>query len=146
MSAGTGQPGGKRSSSSGTSTCFIPDRRSFGTGPPSVGGAEWLNGKCGTGADTNACFDRTAEAFTLVCRMSAGAGRPGGERSPGTSTSTCFVPDRRNFRISLPRIGDAFGRDHSTIINSCDKITKQLENQPDMKGAIADLKKIISEK
>ena len=48
--------------------------------------------------------------------------------------------------LSLPRIGDAFGRDHSTIINSCDKITKQLENQPDMKGAIADLKKIISEK
>ena len=48
--------------------------------------------------------------------------------------------------LSLPRIGDAFGRDHSTIINSCDKITKQLENQPDMKGTIADLKKIISEK
>ena len=48
--------------------------------------------------------------------------------------------------LSLPRIGDAFGRDHSTIINSCDKVTKQLENQPDMKGTIADLKKIISEK
>lgn len=48
--------------------------------------------------------------------------------------------------LSLPRIGDAFGRDHSTIINSCDKITKQLENQPDMKGAIADLKKMITEK
>ncbi|MFQ9807344.1 MAG: helix-turn-helix domain-containing protein [Christensenellales bacterium] len=43
--------------------------------------------------------------------------------------------------LSLPRIGDAFGRDHSTIINSCDKITKQLENQPDMKGTIADLKR-----
>ena len=48
--------------------------------------------------------------------------------------------------LSLPRIGGAFGRDHSTIINSCDKITKQLENQPDMKGAIADLKKMITEK
>ena len=48
--------------------------------------------------------------------------------------------------LSLPRIGDAFGRDHSTIINSCDKITKQLENQPDMKGTIADLKKMITEK
>ena len=51
-----------------------------------------------------------------------------------------------NCILSLPRIGDAFGRDHSTIINSCDKITKQLENQPDMKGTIADLKKMITEK
>ncbi len=48
--------------------------------------------------------------------------------------------------MSLPRIGDAFGRDHSTIINSCDKIAAQLESSQDMKATIADLKKIISEK
>lgn len=48
--------------------------------------------------------------------------------------------------LSLPRIGDAFGRDHSTIINSCDKVTKMLETSQEMKASIADLKKIITEK
>ena len=48
--------------------------------------------------------------------------------------------------LSLPRIGDAFGRDHSTIINSCDKVTQLLESNAQMKSCIADLKKIITEK
>ena len=48
--------------------------------------------------------------------------------------------------LSLPRIGDAFGRDHSTIINSCEKIGKMIEEGGEMKSVIADLKKIISEK
>ena len=48
--------------------------------------------------------------------------------------------------LSLPRIGDAFGRDHSTIINSCDKVSKLLEEDGETKAAVADLKKIITEK
>ena len=48
--------------------------------------------------------------------------------------------------LSLPRIGDAFGRDHSTIINSCDKVAKMLDTSQEMKASIADLKKIITEK
>ena len=48
--------------------------------------------------------------------------------------------------LSLPRIGDAFGRDHSTIINSCYKITKQLASSAEAKAAVTDLKKIITEK
>ena len=48
--------------------------------------------------------------------------------------------------LSLPRIGDAFGRDHSTIINSCEKVTKLMEEGGEMKSVIADLKKIITEK
>ena len=48
--------------------------------------------------------------------------------------------------LSLPRIGDAFSRDHSTIINSCEKVAKLLEESTDMKATIADLKKIITEK
>lgn len=48
--------------------------------------------------------------------------------------------------LSLPRIGDAFGRDHSTIINSCDKITRMIETSPGTKAAVADLRKIITEK
>ncbi|MBP3656125.1 MAG: chromosomal replication initiator protein DnaA [Clostridia bacterium] len=48
--------------------------------------------------------------------------------------------------MSLPRIGDAFGRDHSTIINSCDKIAKLMENSAGTKAAVTDLRKIITEK
>ena len=48
--------------------------------------------------------------------------------------------------LSLPRIGDAFSRDHSTIINSCEKVAKMIEEDGEMKAVIADLKKIISEK
>ena len=48
--------------------------------------------------------------------------------------------------LSLPRIGDAFGRDHSTIINSCEKVAKMIEEGGEMKSVIADLKKIITEK
>ena len=48
--------------------------------------------------------------------------------------------------LSLPRIGDAFGRDHSTIINSCEKVAKMIEEGGEMKAVIADLKKIITEK
>ena len=48
--------------------------------------------------------------------------------------------------LSLPRIGDAFSRDHSTIINSCEKVAKMIEEGGEMKAVIADLKKIISEK
>ena len=48
--------------------------------------------------------------------------------------------------LSLPRIGDAFGRDHSTIINSCEKVARMLEEDALMKTAITDLKKIITEK
>ena len=53
---------------------------------------------------------------------------------------------REMTNMSLPRIGDAFSRDHSTIINSCDKVTQLLESSTQMKSAIADLKKIITEK
>jgi len=48
--------------------------------------------------------------------------------------------------MSLPRIGDAFCRDHSTIINSCEKVARLLEESAEMKATIADLKKIIAEK
>ena len=48
--------------------------------------------------------------------------------------------------MSLPRIGDAFGRDHSTIINSCDKISRMIEESAGTKAAVADLRKIITEK
>ncbi|MBQ9008041.1 MAG: chromosomal replication initiator protein DnaA [Clostridia bacterium] len=53
---------------------------------------------------------------------------------------------REMTEMSLPRIGDEFGRDHSTILNSCDKVGKMLDQEPEMKETIANLKKIILER
>ncbi|MBR1711581.1 MAG: chromosomal replication initiator protein DnaA [Clostridia bacterium] len=47
--------------------------------------------------------------------------------------------------LSLPGIGAEFKRDHSTILNSYDKVVRMLEEEPYMKENIANLKKIIAE-
>ena len=88
-------------------------------------------------------IDCVADYYSLSADMLRGDSR---KKEIALARHVAVYLTREMTGLSLPRIGDAFGRDHSTIINSCDKITKQLENQPDMKGAIADLKKIISEK
>lgn len=48
--------------------------------------------------------------------------------------------------LSLPAIGDVFGRDHTTVMHSCDKIAEMMRTTPEMNAAIADLKKDITEK
>ena len=48
--------------------------------------------------------------------------------------------------LSLPAIGDVFGRDHTTVMHSCDKIAEMVRTSPEMSAAIADLKKDITEK
>ncbi len=49
--------------------------------------------------------------------------------------------------LSLPRIGDAFGgRDHTTVMHACDKISQLLQNDPALKNSLAELRKTIREK
>ncbi len=49
--------------------------------------------------------------------------------------------------LSLPKIGDEFGgRDHTTVIHGYDKISADIESDPDMKSKIENLIKIIKEK
>ena len=52
-----------------------------------------------------------------------------------------FTPD------SLPAIGMEFGgRDHSTVVHSCDKIAIDIDNNPSVRTMIEDLRKILKEK
>lgn len=53
---------------------------------------------------------------------------------------------REMTEMSLPRIGDAFKRDHSTIMHSCDKIAEMSKTSAEMAATIDDLKKRIQEK
>lgn len=47
--------------------------------------------------------------------------------------------------FSLPQIGESFGgRDHSTVIHSCDKIVKKIENDISFKATLTKLQEKIS--
>ncbi|MGI6707111.1 MAG: chromosomal replication initiator protein DnaA [Clostridia bacterium] len=48
--------------------------------------------------------------------------------------------------LSLPRIGDEFGgRDHTTVIHACDKISNEIENDVSVRNVVSDLRKRITE-
>lgn len=53
---------------------------------------------------------------------------------------------REMTEMSLPRIGDAFSRDHTTVMHSCDKISTLIRTSQEMNATIEDLKKSITEK
>jgi chromosomal replication initiator protein len=47
--------------------------------------------------------------------------------------------------MSLPKIGDEFGgRDHTTVIHAYDKITEDIETNPETRRAVSELKRNIS--
>lgn len=88
-------------------------------------------------------IDSVAEYYGLSADVLRGDSR---KKEIAMARHVAVYLTREMTGLSLPRIGDAFGRDHSTIINSCDKVTKMLETSQEMKASIADLKKIITEK
>ena len=88
-------------------------------------------------------IDCVAEYYGLSAAALRGNSR---KKEIATARHVAVYLTREMTTMSLPRIGDAFGRDHSTIINSCDKIAKLLEDSQEIKAAVADLKKIVTEK
>ena len=51
---------------------------------------------------------------------------------------------RKLLSLSLPKIGDGFnGRDHSTVIHGCDKISELIENDPKVKSTVIEIEKLI---
>ena len=88
-------------------------------------------------------IDCVADYYSLSADMLRGDSR---KKEIALARHVAVYLTREMTGLSLPRIGAAFGRDHSTIINSCDKVTKMLDTSSDMKSSIADLKKIITEK
>ena len=88
-------------------------------------------------------IDCVADYYSLSSAMLRGNSR---KKEIALARHVAVYLTREMTGLSLPRIGDAFGRDHSTIINSCDKVSKMLDEGGEMKAAIADLKKIITEK
>jgi chromosomal replication initiator protein len=51
---------------------------------------------------------------------------------------------RKLMDLSLPKIGARFGgRDHSTVIHGCDKISYDMEKSPELKEILIKLETII---
>ncbi len=49
--------------------------------------------------------------------------------------------------MSLPRIGEEFGgRDHTTVIHACDKISNEIKSDVSVRNAVSDLRKRITER
>jgi chromosomal replication initiator protein len=47
--------------------------------------------------------------------------------------------------MSLPRIGEEFGgRDHTTVIHACDKITEEIDTNPETRRIVNELKRNIA--
>ena len=47
---------------------------------------------------------------------------------------------RQHTDLSLPKIGEAFGgKDHTTVMYSCDKITKQMQKDPSISQLVRDI-------
>jgi len=88
-------------------------------------------------------IDCVAEYYGITAAVLKGTSR---KKEIATARHIAVYLTREMTQMSLPRIGDAFGgRDHTTILNSCDKVTQMLETSQ-MKSTVADLKKIITEK
>ena len=88
-------------------------------------------------------IDSVAEYYGLAPELLRGDSR---KKEIAQARHVAVYLTREMTGLSLPRIGDAFSRDHSTIINSCEKVAKLIETAPDIRNAVADLKKIVSEK
>lgn len=88
-------------------------------------------------------IDCVADYFGLASALLRGNSR---KKEIAHARHVAVYLTREMTGLSLPRIGDAFSRDHSTIINSCEKVTKMMEESDAMKATITDLKKIITEK
>ena len=88
-------------------------------------------------------IDCVADYYGLSPALVRGNSR---KKEIATARHIAVYLTREMTQMSLPRIGGAFGRDHSTIINSCEKVTQMMEDSAQVRSAVADLKKIISEK
>ena len=88
-------------------------------------------------------IDCVADYYGISAALLKGSSR---KKEIATARHVAVYLTREMTGMSLPRIGDAFGRDHSTIINSCDKVVQMMESSQQMKAAILDLKKIVQEK
>ena len=51
---------------------------------------------------------------------------------------------RQDFNVSYPNIGTKLGgRDHTTVIHSCEKVKKDLENDPTLEKEIEDIRSLL---
>jgi chromosomal replication initiator protein len=89
------------------------------------------------GCDVPAIIKRVAAAFGVTERELLGASRLRGVLRP---RQVAMYLVRELTGLSLPRIGAAFARDHTTVLHACRKVEGELEGDAALARQVSDLR------
>jgi chromosomal replication initiator protein len=89
------------------------------------------------GRDVPAIIKRVAAAFGVTERELLGASRLRGVLRP---RQVAMYLVRELTGLSLPRIGAAFARDHTTVLHACRKVEEELEGDATLARQVSDLR------
>lgn len=89
------------------------------------------------GRDVSAIVKRVAAAFGVAEKELLGASRLRGVLRP---RQVAMYLVRELTGLSLPRIGAAFARDHTTVLHACRKVQEELEGDAALAKQVSDLR------
>jgi chromosomal replication initiator protein len=87
--------------------------------------------------DVSAIVKRVAAAFGISEKEMLGTSRLRGVLRP---RQVAMYLVRELTRLSLPRIGAAFARDHTTVLHACRKVENDLEGDAALAKQVSDLR------
>jgi chromosomal replication initiator protein len=114
--------------------------------PGPLGRAEVEQTLAGTGLPTLAGCDvstivkRVAAAFGLGETAMLGPSRLRGVLKP---RQVAMYLARELTSLSLPRIGAAFGRDHTTVLHACRKVEDEMASDPGLAKRVTELRAVL---
>lgn len=87
--------------------------------------------------DVSGIVERTAIAFGVTVKEVLGPSRLRGVMRP---RQVAMFLAREITGLSLPRLGAAFGRDHTTVLHACRKVETELANDLTLAKQVSDLR------
>ncbi|MBY0457050.1 MAG: hypothetical protein K2V38_06920, partial [Gemmataceae bacterium] len=84
--------------------------------------------------------EHVARAFGITAKELLGASRL---RGVLRSRQVAMFLARELTRLSLPRLGAAFGRDHTTVLHACRKIEAEVQIDPVLAKRVSDLRAVL---
>ena len=89
----------------------------------------------------NRIVERTAAAFGVKPKDLLGPGR---QRTVLMARQVAMYLAREAAKLSLPAVGAAFGRDHTTVMHACRKIAAAIADDAKLKRTVRELKAELS--
>jgi chromosomal replication initiator protein len=89
-----------------------------------------------SGQDVAQVIKRVASAFAVTEKELTGASRL---RKFMVPRRVAMYLARETCGLSLPRLGTAFGRDHTTVLHACRKVESEIESDAELAGLVQHL-------